>query len=362
MLKFLTLAFGTLLSLSASAQSRNMDFEKYDPISTLVVPEHKVDHAKFPFIDVHNHQFDMGNQDLSTLIKDMDKLNMKVMVNLSGQGGNTLKKMMNNVRSNYPRRFIVFTNINFDGIGNEGWTQNAVKQLEEDVKSGANGLKIYKSLGFSVQDKLGKRVPVDDPRLDAIWEKCGELKIPVLIHTADPKPFWDPMDEKNERWLELATHPNRKRGPDNPVPWEQLIEEQHRMFRKHPRTTFIAAHFGWYPNDLDKLSQLLDEMPHVNVEFGAVIAELGRQPRAARAFFEKYQDRILFGKDSWVPEEYATYFRVLETNDEYFPYHKKYHAFWRMYGMGLPDSILKKVYYKNALRIVPNIDKTGFPD
>jgi predicted MPP superfamily phosphohydrolase len=165
MLKFLTLAFGTLLSLSASAQSRNMDFEKYDPISTLVVPEHKVDHAKFPFIDVHNHQFDMGNQDLSTLIKDMDKLNMKVMVNLSGQGGNTLKKMMNNVRSNYPRRFIVFTNINFDGIGNEGWTQNAVKQLEEDVKSGANGLKIYKSLGFSVQDKcyLGKMRRAENP-------------------------------------------------------------------------------------------------------------------------------------------------------------------------------------------------------
>ena len=358
----LTLACGILLSLYACTQSRNIDFEKYDPVSTLVVPEHKVDHAKFPFIDVHNHQFDMATQDLSTLIRDMDKLNMKVMVNLSGQGGNTLKRMMSNVRSNYPKRFIVFTNINFDGIGSEGWTQNAVKQLEEDVKSGANGLKIYKSLGLSVQDRSGKRVTVDDPRLDAIWEKCGELKIPVIIHTADPKSFWDPMDEKNERWLELATHPNRKRGPDNPVPWEQLIEEQHRMFRKHPHTTFIAAHFGWYPNDLGKLSKLLDEMPHVNVEFGAVIAELGRQPRAARAFFEKYQDRIMFGKDSWVPEEYATYFRVLETEDEYFPYHKKYHAFWRMYGMGLPDNILKKVYYKNALRIIPNIDRTGFPD
>lgn len=361
MYKSFTLACGILLSLYACTQ-RNMDFEKYDPVSTLVVPEHKVDHAKFPFIDVHNHQFSMATQDLSTLIRDMDKLNMKVMVNLSGQGGNTLKRMMNNVRSNYPKRFIVFTNINFDGIGNEGWTQNAVKQLEEDVSSGANGLKIYKSLGLSVQDKSGKRVPVDDPRLDAIWDKCGELKIPVIIHTADPKSFWDPMDEKNERWLELATHPNRKRGPDNPVPWEQLIEEQHRMFRKHPRTTFIAAHFGWYPNDLGKLSKLLDEMPQVNVEFGAVIAELGRQPRAARAFFEKYQDRIMFGKDSWVPEEYTTYFRVLETEDEYFPYHKKYHAFWRMYGMGLPDNILKKVYYKNALRIIPNIDKTGFPD
>jgi predicted TIM-barrel fold metal-dependent hydrolase len=247
-------------------------------------------------------------------------------------------------------------------MGDAGWTEKAVKQLEEDVQHGANGLKIFKDLGLSVKDNKGNRVTVDDPRLDAIWAKAGELKIPVLIHTADPKPFWDPVDEKNERWLEITSHPGRKRGPNEPAPWETLIEEQHRVFKKHPGTTFIAAHFGWYPNDLTKLGLLLDAMPNVNVEFGAVIAELGRQPRAAKKFFEKYQDRILFGKDSWVPEEYATYFRVLETEDEYFPYHKKYHAFWRMYGMGLPDDILKKIYYKNALRIVPHIDKTQFPD
>ena len=168
--------------------------------------------------------------------------------------------------------------------------------------------------------------------------------------------------EHNERWLELVTHPARKRDSDNPEPWEQLIEEQHRMFKKHSKTTFIAAHFGWYANDLQKLGSLMDDMPNIVVEFGAVIAELGRQPRTAAQFFNKYQDRILFGKDSWVPEEYNTYFRVLETQDEYFPYHKKYHAFWRMYGMGLSDAVLKKVYYKNALRIIPNIDKTLFPD
>ena len=191
------------------------------------------------------------------------------------------------------------------------------------MKNGANGLKVFKNLGFSVNDVSGKRVTVDDPRLDPIWEKCADLKIPVLIHTADPKSFWDKKKKKNERWLELVTHPERKRGPDNPVPWEVLIEEQHRMFKKHPRTTFIAAHFGWYPNDLGKLGKLLDDMPNVNVEFGAVIAELGRQPRMARQFFEKYQDRIMFGKDSWAPEEYATYFRVLETDDEYFDYYRK---------------------------------------
>ena len=339
-----------------------MDFEAYEPESTLKVPENPVQRAKFPFIDVHNHQFRMSEMDLTALIKEMDKLNMAVMVNLSGQSGESIKKSAANIRSNYPKRFIVFANINFQGVGEEGWGEKAAKQLEEDVKNGANGLKIYKSLGFSVKDNKGERVAVDDPRLDPIWKKAGELKIPVLIHTADPKPFWDPMDDKNERWLELATHPNRKRGDDNPVPWQQLIDEQHRMFKKHKNTTFIAAHFGWYPNDLDKLSSLMKEMPNMYVEFGAVIAELGRQPRQAARFFETWQDRILFGKDSWVPSEYATYFRVLETTDEYFPYHKKYHAFWRMYGLGLSDEILKKVYYKNALKIIPNIDASAFPE
>lgn len=350
-----------ITSFSCTAQQK-IDFETYNPPSTLVVPKHPISKAKFPFIDVHNHQFQMGSMDLNTLTTEMDKMNMKVMVNLSGGNGAQLKQMIDNAKTNKPGRFIVFANIDFKGVGEAGWGEKAAKQLEEDVKNGANGLKIYKSLGFSVKDINGNRVTVDDDRLDPIWKKAGELKIPVLIHTADPKSFWDPLDNSNERWLELIINPNRKRGADNPVPWETLIEEQHRMFRKHKNTTFIAAHFGWYPNDLQKLSTLLDELPNVVVEFGAVIAELGRQPKMAKAFFTKYQDRILFGKDSWVPSEYATYFRVLETEDEYFPYHKKYHAFWAMYGMGLPDAILKKVYYKNALRIIPNIDKSGFPE
>ncbi|MBC7949616.1 MAG: amidohydrolase family protein [Chitinophagaceae bacterium] len=352
-----------ITSFAGYAQTADkMDFEKYNPPSTLVVPEHKTTKAKFPFIDVHNHQFNMPDMDLGNLVRDMDRLNMKVMVNLSGQSGETLKRSVANVKGNYASRFIIFANVDFKGIGQEGWEVKAIRQLEEDVRQGANGLKIYKSLGFSINDNTGRRVTVDDPRLDGIWKKAGELKIPVLIHTADPKPFWSPTDDKNERWLELAINPNRKRGDGNPAPWDTLIAEQHRMFKKHPTTTFIAAHFGWYPNDLNKLSQLLDAMPNVVVEFGAVIAELGRQPKSAKQFFTRYQDRILFGKDSWVPDEYQTYFRVLETEDEYFPYHKKYHAFWAMYGMGLPDNILKKIYYKNALRIIPNIDKTLFPD
>jgi uncharacterized protein len=363
MMKKYFVPFLTLTAFNVCAQTNGkMDFETYNPPSTLVVPEHKVTKAKFPFIDVHNHQFGMPDMDLGKLISEMDKLNMKVMVNLSGQSGESIKRSVNNIKEHYPKRFIVFANVDFKRVGEQGWGEKAAKQLEEDVKNGANGLKIYKNLGFSATDINGKRLTVDDPRLDPVWEKAGELKIPVLIHTADPKSFWDPMDANNERWLELSTHPNRKRDANNPAPWDTLIAEQHRLFRKHRATTFIAAHFGWYPNDLQKLGQLLDELPNVVVEFGAVIAELGRQPKAAKQFFTKYQNRILFGKDSWVPDEYATYFRVLETEDEYFPYHKKYHAFWAMYGMGLSDDILKKVYYKNALRIIPNIDKTQFPD
>lgn len=354
--------FLLLVSYPVIAQSKStIDFETYNPPSSLVVPQHVVTKARYPFIDIHNHQNNMSADGLTSLVKIMDTLNMAVMINLSGSSGDNLKRSVENIKTTFPKRFALFANINFTGMGEDAWTEKAVAQLEADVKNGAVGLKIFKNLGFSVKDNTGKRVAIDDERLDAIWNKCGQLKIPVLIHTADPKQFWEPMDNNNERWLELATRPNRKRSDTDPAPWEQLINEQHRMFKKHPNTSFIAAHFGWYANDLEKLSKLMDDMPHIYVEFGAVIAELGRQPIAANKFFTKYQDRILFGKDSWVPEEYTTYFRVLETKDEYFPYHKKYHAFWSMYGMGLPDEILKKIYYKNALRLLPSLDKTLFP-
>ena len=342
-----------------------MDFEEYDPPSTLAVAEHHLTRAKFPFIDIHNHQGNMNTADLTDLVKEMDKLNMKVMNNLSGYGfrGGTdhLEKSLENIKRQYPDRFILFSNIDFGDIDDPQWPARTSAQLERDVKQGAKGLKIYKSLGMFSKDKKGNRIHIDDPRIDPVWEKCGALGIPVLIHAADPKPFWQPIDKNNERWLELKLHPGRRHDTD-PVKWETLIEEQHAMFRKHPKTKFINAHLGWYGNDLRKLGQLMDELPNMYTEIGAVIAELGRQPRAAKAFLTKYQDRVLFGKDSWVPEEYETYFRVLETEDEYFPYHKRYHAFWKMYGIGLPDEILKKIYYKNALAILPGMDKSLFPN
>ncbi|MEJ7779209.1 MAG: amidohydrolase family protein [Daejeonella sp.] len=346
----------------AQTEKDRIDFETYNPPSSLVVPEHVITKSRFPFIDVHNHQNNMAAQDLGALLSDMDKLNMRVMVNLSGRGGSYLASAVKHAGEATPNRLVIFTNISFQGIGTSGWIETAVKQLGDDVKAGAKGLKIFKSLGFSVKDDKGTVVAVDDARLDPIWQKCAQLGIPVLIHTADPKQFWDKPDSSNERWLELLTQPGRNRSASEGFSWEQLIQQQHNLVKKNPKTTFIIAHFGWYANDLDHLGKLLDSYPNMNVEFGAIIAELGRQPRRAKQFFDKYQDRILFGKDSWVPSEYTTYFRVLETEDEYFPYHKKYHAYWKMYGLGLSDEVLKKIYYKNALRIIPGLDKSLFPN
>ncbi|WP_339842258.1 amidohydrolase family protein [uncultured Maribacter sp.] len=347
-----------LTTLSVIAQ--DMGFEEYNPTSTLVVPGNEITKAKFPFIDVHSHQRDMSVEALNGLVADMDVMNEAIMVNLSGGSGESLKEKVDNINKSYPNRFAVFANVDFEGAKDMEWGKKAAKQLEQDIKNGAKGLKIFKSLGLRNKDADGNRLAIDDPRLDPIWAKCGEMGVPVLIHAADPKSFWDKMDSENERWLELKTHPRRKRTATDPAPFEQIIQEQHNVFKKHQNTKFINAHMGWNANNLEKLGELLDEMPNMNVGISAVIAELGRQPQNARAFFIKYQDRVLFGKDSWKPEEFPTYFRVLESNDEYFPYYKKYHAFWAMYGLNLPDDVLRKLYYQNALNIIPGLDSSLF--
>lgn len=373
--------YGALLLLGLHLQScaQEMDMESYNPKSTLIVPEHLITKAKYPFIDVHNHQWDMPEQDLKSLLSDMNSLNMVVMVNLSGRsfdifhdyyGGDVmhnagvekLNRSLLNVKNNAKGRILIFTNIDFSGIDNPDWTRTAVNQLEKDVQAGAAGLKVYKDLGLEVKDKNGKRIAVDDPRLDPIWEKCGELKIPVLIHSGEPSAFFDPMDNRNERWLELKLHPDRARPSSKYPSWNQVMAEQHHIFSKHRNTIFIAAHFGWLANNLTALGNMLDTLPNVYTEFAAVLEEIGREPKYARKFFLKYQDRILFGKDTWSVGEYGFYFRMLETEDEYFPPLRKYHAFWSMYGLGLPDDVLKKIYYKNGLKLFPQIDKSLFPE
>ena len=337
-----------------------ISFEDYNPKSTLVVSSNEIKRSKYPFIDIHNHQFDMPVKDLSDLVSEMDSLNMAFMVNLSGFRGQYLKMCLDNIKKNAPERLGVFVNLNWENIDSDTFLENNIKILRDAKKDGAIGLKVYKSLGLTDKDSSGNRIAVNDPRIDPIWEECGKLGFPVLIHSADPASFWKPKDKNNERWLELKQKPNRYRNPDFFPSFESIIAEQHNVFEKHPKTTFINAHLGWMGNDLDRLSSHLDKYPNVVTEIGAVLAELGRQPKRARKFFIDHQDKILFGKDAYNQQEYYTYFRVLETEDEYFDYYRKRHAFWKMYGLGLPDSILKKVYYKNALRILPSINKSLF--
>jgi uncharacterized protein len=369
------LATSLLLSLAptvAPAQVRrneqqrppSMTLEEYEPKSMLVVEEHPLRRAKFPFVDVHGHQnLAAGDASLESLVAQMDRMGLRTMVNLSGGSGERLAEQVRNARAKYPGRFVVFANVEWGKINEPNFAQNAAAQLERDVKQGgAVGLKIFKNLGMDTYWADGSRVRTDDPRLAPIWDKAGALGIPVLIHTAEPPAFFLPVDKQNERYLELTQFPGRTRPPDKYPPFDSLIAEQHRMFKRHARTTFISAHLSWLGQDLGRLGRTLDSIPNMNVEVAAALYEIGRQPRAGRAFFLKYQDRILMGKDTFGGEdEFGVYFRIFETNDEYFPWYRRRHAFWGMYGLGLPDSVLRKVYYANALRIVPGMDRSGFP-
>lgn len=367
--KWLLSGLGVLLFLGATTfairriqyQLNVMDVEDYEPVSSLKVPKHPLTRARYPFVDVHSHQWFMPVQDLDKLVAEMDALNMGAMVNLSGFRGTLLEWSLANVKKHQARRFLVFVNLDFEKIDAPDFAQNALAQLTEGVKQGAAGLKVYKGLGLTDKDKNGKRIAVDDPRLAPIWDKCGELGIPVLIHSGEPSPFWQPKDKHNERWLELKQEPDRYRPAGRYPPFEDIMAEQHRVFRRHKNTRFIDAHLGWFGNDLDRLGALLDELPNVYTEIGAVLAELGRQPRQARKWMIRYQDRVLFGKDIYSPVEYHTYFRVLETDDEYFDYYRKRHAHWKMYGLDLPDEVLRKLYYRNALTLFPQLDRSLFP-
>ena len=339
----------------------------YRPRSTLKVGEHPVTRAKYPAVDFHAHvgQF-LGAQDqIATLGAFMDTLNLGMMVVADNISGDRLKTLVANVKAS-PKmkdKVRILTGINFRGVGTPGWADAAVKQLEADVAAGAVGIgEIGKGFGLSTRKADGSRLKIDDPELDPVWEAAGRLGIPVFIHTAEPQEFFQPIDFNNERWLELSLFNDRRNGPGTGRPtFEELMTERDNLFRKHPKTIFVAAHMGWHANDLGRLGKMFDAMPNVYGELGAVLYDIGRQPRAAHDFFVKYQDRILFGKDSFQPEEYPYYWRVFETKDDYFDYYRPYHAFWKLYGIDLPDDVLKKIYYKNALAITKGLPKDGFP-
>jgi predicted TIM-barrel fold metal-dependent hydrolase len=337
----------------------------YRPRSTLVTPAHLVKTAKYPAIDFHGHpQGLLGSAEgLATLGAALDSLNVRMMISADNMSGDRLKNTIANIQASEKMkdRVRVLAGIDFRNVG-PGWAEKAVKQLEADVAAGAVGVgEIPKSLGLSIKKPDGSRLKIDDPELDPIWDACARLGLPVFIHTADPQEFFQPIDYTNERWLELSLFADRRYPQDRFPSFETLMTERDNLFKKHPKTTFVAAHMGWHANDLGRLSKMLDEMPNVYTEVGAVLYDIGRQPRAARDFFVKYQDRILFGKDSFQPEEYPYYWRVFETKDDYFDYYRPYHAFWKLYGIDLPDGVLKKVYFQNALKITKGIPQGGWP-
>jgi len=337
----------------------------YRPRSTLITPAHLVKTAKYPAIDFHGHpQGLLSSADgLATLGAALDSLNVRMMISADNMSGDRLKTTIANIQASEKMkdRVRVLAGIDFRNVG-PGWAEKAVKQLEADVAAGAVGVgEIPKSLGLSIRKPDGSRLKIDDPELDPIWDACARLGLPVFIHTADPQEFFQPIDYNNERWLELSLFPDRRYPQDRFPSFETLMTERDNLFKKHPKTTFVAAHLGWHANDLGRLSKMLDQMPNVYTEVGAVLYDIGRQPRAAHDFFIKYQDRILFGKDSFQPEEYPYYWRVFETKDDYFDYYRPYHAFWKLYGIDLPDNVLKKVYFQNALKLTKGIPQSGWP-
>ena len=341
------------------------DIREYKPESTLVVPQHPVPKAKFPAIDFHGHPPQLTSPEaLASVVKALDDLNVRRMVVNNPQlRGDSLTQWIGVANASpYADRFIYFTSIGFGREIGPGFGQAAAEQLEADIKAGAKGIQeIAKSFGINVKKADGSRLQLDDPELDPIWETAARLNIPVFIHTADPQKFWDPIDYTNERWLELALFRDRRYQDPTFPRFETLMAERDRLFKKHPKTKFVTAHLGWHANDLARLGRMFDEMPNVYSEIGAVLYDIGRQPRFAHDFFVKYQDRILFGKDNYQPDEYPYYWRVLETSDEYFDYYRDYHAFWKLYGIALPDDVLKKLYFENALTIIPGLSRSGFP-
>jgi len=354
----------------------------FQPKSMLHVTETRVARSRFPLIDVHTHLsftsaskngVPLGQEmrylaEPANLLPTMDRKNIRIMVDLTGGVGSGLEATLRKFSGSHPDRFLVFTEPWWERSNEPGYAQFQADQIVRARQAGARGLKVLKVLGLYVRQNVtdGRLIKVDDPRFDPMWEACGATKMPVAIHTSDPEAFFLPIDRFNERYEELGNHPDWSfYGRDFPSNAE-LLEARNRVFARHPKTQFIALHVASGGENLAYVGECLDRLPNMHVDIAARISELGRQPRASRKFFEKYQDRILFGTDAVpggveTPQQvfldglYEIYYRFLETEDEYFDYApapKPPQGRWEIYGLGLPEPILRKVYYANAARLL----------
>ena len=365
-----------------AAKGCPLALKDFQPKSMLHVPEHPIPRARFPVIDIHTHLSwaEEGGggvfrgeamKFLATppeLLEVMDRKNVRTMVNLTGGNGAGLEKTIRYYEGAAPGRFLTFTEPSWARLNEPGYPQKQADEIERAKQAGARGVKVLKTLGLFLRENVtsGRLVKIDDPRFDPMWDACGKVGIPVSIHVSDPEAFFLPTDRFNERYEELSNHPDWSfHGRDYPGNAE-LLEARNRVFARHPKTQFIVLHIGNDAENLPFVSENLDRFKNTVVEMGARLGELGRQPRASRAFFDRYQDRILFGTDA-VPKGYETpqqvfgdqlyeiYYRFLETEDEYFDYAPAPvppQGRWQIYGIGLPEAILKKVYHDNAARVL----------
>ena len=298
----------------------------------------------------------------------MDPKNIRTMVNLTGGVGVGLEHSIGQYEKAAPGRFVTFTEPSYERVNEPGFAQWQASEIEKAKKAGARGVKVLKTLGLFLRQGIdrGPLVKVDDPRFDPLWDACGALGMPVAIHVSDPEAFFLPTDRFNERYEELSNHPDWSFHDRDYPSNQELLEARNRVLARHPKTTFITLHVGHNAENLAAVSENLDRYKNMMVEIGARIGELGRQPRTSRRFFDRYQDRILFGTDA-VPKGYETpqqvfgnelyeiYYRFLETEDEYFDYAPAPvppQGRWRIYGLGLPEGILRKVYHDNAARVL----------
>lgn len=352
---------------------RELLLRNFRPLPKLKVAQHPRRSARFPVVDVHTHfhyRLRGNQQALADFVSLMDRNQIAVCASLDGKLGGQLERHLDYLWPKYRQRFVVFANIDWQGDGKReqpatwqchqaGFADRTANQLEAAVAGGVSGLKIFKQFGLGYRNPDGSLVKIDDPRWDPIWKKCGELGIPVIIHTADPAAFFDPVDEHNERWEELSRHPDWSFYGDQFPARDELLAARNRVIARHPKTQFIGAHVANNPEDLGIVAKWLDRYPNLWIEPASRIAELGRQPYTSREFLIRYADRILFGTDGpWPETRVRLYWRFFETKDEYFPYSEKEpppQGLWQIYGVGLPEDVLKKIYFQNAARLIPGV-------
>jgi predicted TIM-barrel fold metal-dependent hydrolase len=340
--------FVAMVTARAEVDLRLSDFR---PRSMLATPEHEIRKPRFPVIDYHNH---LDAQEPREVLRVMDECGIERIVNITMHTGETALEMIRKFQTVAPDRFATYGWMDWSDVQIPGFFKRSIDRLEQLIEHGACGLKIWKDLGTKVRNSDGSLLRIDEDRLDPLYERAAELGVPIMYHIADPDAFFLPIDASNERYEELAAHPEWSYYGSH-YGKEELLAQRDRVIARHPRTTFVGAHVAEHPEDLAYVSRLLEENPNLHVDIGARCAELGRQPYTSREFFLKFADRILFGTDL-IPEVhmYRLHYRFLETRDEYFEYpsHASRQGRWNIYGLDLPDDVLRKVYRQNAIRLL----------